>query len=59
LDEADNDDAKIKIIAIIIDPTLPCAMGQILVQPFDNWKTRDVLLGNDITVMAISVDEDK
>jgi len=59
LDDADNDDPKMTIGAIIIDPTIPYAMGQILFRLFENWKTRDVLLADDITVLAILVDDYK
>jgi len=57
--DADNDDPKMTIGAIIIDPTMPYAMGQLLIRLFENWKARDVLLADDITVLAISVDNNK
>ena len=54
-----SDDDGQKIGAIIIYPTMPYAMGQILARLFENWKKRDMLLADDITVMAISVGDDK
>jgi len=46
-----------KISAIIIDPTMPFAMGQVLVRIFKNLKSKVELLTANPTVMAISMNE--
>eukprot|EP00555_Chaetoceros_dichaeta_P002053 CAMPEP_0198248886 /NCGR_PEP_ID=MMETSP1447-20131203/544_1 /TAXON_ID=420782 /ORGANISM="Chaetoceros dichaeta, Strain CCMP1751" /LENGTH=1199 /DNA_ID=CAMNT_0043933377 /DNA_START=21 /DNA_END=3621 /DNA_ORIENTATION=+ len=46
-----------KIGAIIIDPTMPFAMGQVLVRIFTNLKSKVQLLTGNPTVIATSMNE--
>jgi len=46
LNEDNKDEPKMKIGAIIIDPTIPYAIGQILIQLFNNWNTRNMQLAD-------------
>lgn len=46
-----------QLSAIVIDPTMPYTMGQVLVRIFKNLKSRVELLISNPTVMALSMDE--